>query len=43
MFVSSRWVSLIVVVLGNCVKASDRFNDVSISLGLDRDYVQGEV
>ena len=28
----SRWVSLIVVVLGDCVKTSDRCNEVSISL-----------
>ena len=33
----SRWVSLIVVVLGDCVKTSDRCNDVSISLSLERD------
>ena len=31
-WLSSRWVSLIVVVLGDCVKTSDRCNDVSISL-----------
>ena len=39
----SRWVSLIVVVLGDCAKTSDRCNDVSISLSLERDYVYGEV
>ena len=39
----SRWVSLIMVVLGDCVKTSDRYNDVSILLSLERDYVQGEV
>ena len=43
MFVSSKWVLLIVVVLGDFVKTSDRCNDVSISLSLDRDYVQGKV
>ena len=43
MFVSSKWVLLIVVVLGDFVKTSDRRNDVSISLSLDRDYVQGKV
>ena len=31
------------VVLGDCVKTSDRCNDVSISLSIERDYVQGEV
>ena len=34
MFVSSRWVSLILVVLCDCVKTSDRCNDVSILLSL---------
>ena len=38
-----RWVSLIVVVLGVCVKTSDRCLDVSISLSLEQDYMQGEV
>ena len=38
-----RWVSLIVVVLSDCVKTSDRCNDVSISSSLERDCVQGEV
>ena len=39
----SRWVSLIVVVLGDCAKTCDRCNDVSISVSLERDCVQGEV
>ena len=43
MFVSSRWVSLIVVVLCDCVKTSDRCNDVSISSSPERDCVHGEV
>ena len=38
-----RWVSLIVVVWCDCVKTSDQCNDVSISLSLERDCVQGEV
>ena len=43
MFVSSRWASLIVVVLYDCVKTSDRCNDVSISSSPERDCVHGEV
>ena len=43
MFVSSRWVSMILVVLCDCVKTFDGCNDVSISLSLERDCVQGEV
>ena len=35
----SRLVSLIAIVLGDCVKTSDRCNDVSFSLSLERDYV----
>ena len=38
-----RRVSLIVVVWCDCVKTSDRCNDVSISLSLERYCVQGEV
>ena len=30
-------------VLVDCIKTSDRYNDVSISLSLEPDYVQGEV
>ena len=39
----SRWVLLIKGSIGDCVKTSDRCNNVSISLKFEQDYVQGEV
>ena len=43
LFVISDGSRLSWVVLGDCVKTSDRCKDVSISLSLERDYVQSEV
>ena len=39
LFVYSRWVSMIVVVLCDCVKTSARCKDVLISSSLERDCV----